>query len=93
MRGTDKGYIECSNEDNYVTSFFIVGRNIEIVPQNHFFHVPIVEGNGLQFGHLRNISSDPNQHTLLRISIQRTQAEDEESGRVEGWRGVVGEVG
>ena len=33
VRGTDKDYIEYLNEDNYVTVWFIVGRNTEIVPQ------------------------------------------------------------
>ena len=42
---------------------------------------------------MRNISSAPNEHTLLIISIQSNQAEEEESGKGEGWRWVVGEVG
>ena len=45
----DKGYIECLNVDNYVTVWFIVGRNTEIVPQNQCFQVPIVEGAILRY--------------------------------------------
>ena len=33
VRGTDKGYIEFLNEDNYVTVWFIVGKNTVIVSQ------------------------------------------------------------
>ena len=32
VRGIDKVYIECLNEDNYVTVWFIVGINTEIFP-------------------------------------------------------------
>ena len=46
VRGTDKCYINCLNEDNYVTVWFIVRRNIEIMPQNQCCQVPIVEGTG-----------------------------------------------
>ena len=46
VRGTDKGYIEFLNKDNYVTILFIVERNTEIVPQNQCCQVPIVEGIG-----------------------------------------------
>ena len=41
MRGTDKGYTEYLNEDNYVTVLFIVGINTEIVPHNQYCQVPI----------------------------------------------------
>ena len=34
VSGTDKFYIECLNEVKYVTYFFIVDRNTELVPQN-----------------------------------------------------------
>ena len=34
-RGTDKGYIECLNEDNYVNVWFMFRRNTGIVPQNN----------------------------------------------------------
>ena len=44
VRGTDKGYIECINKDNYVTVYFIVGRNTDIVTQNQCCQVPMVEG-------------------------------------------------
>ena len=64
---------------------FIVVRNTEIVPQNQCFRVPIMEGTGSQSGNLCNISSAPYQHTLLIISIQITQAEEEESVIGEGW--------
>ena len=46
VRGTYKAYIECLNKDKYVTIWFIVGINIEIVPQNKKFQVPIVKGPG-----------------------------------------------
>ena len=52
----------------------------------------IVGRNKAQSGNMSNISSYPNQQTLLRISSQSTQADEEESGIGEGWRGVVGEV-
>ena len=38
VRGVDKGYIECLNKYNYVTVWFIVGRNIAIVPQKQRCH-------------------------------------------------------
>ena len=69
VKGTYKGYIKFLNKNNYVTVLFIVGRNTNIVPQDQFCQVPIVEGTGSQSGHLHNIYSAPNQHTLLRISI------------------------
>ena len=75
MRGTDKGYTEYLNEDNYVTVLFIVGINTEIVPHNQCCQVTILEGTGSQYGHLRNISSASNQHTLIIISGQSTQSE------------------
>ena len=72
VRGADKGYIEYINKDNYVTVLFIFGRNIEVMPQNECCQGTSLEGTGLKFGHVRNISSAPNQHTLLRISSQIT---------------------
>ena len=33
VKGAYKGYIECLNKYNYVTFWFIVGRNTEIVLQ------------------------------------------------------------
>ena len=57
LMGTDKGYIECLKKDNYVTVWFIVGRNTEILPHNQCCQVPIVEWTGLQSGHLRNITN------------------------------------
>ena len=54
VRGTDKCYIECINEDNHITVLFIVGINTEIVTQNKYCQVPIVEGTGSQSGHLFN---------------------------------------
>ena len=80
VRGTDTVYIECLNEDNYVTVFYIVGINAEIVPQNQCCQVPIVEGTGSRSGHMHKISSAPNQHTLPRISSQSTQTEEADSG-------------
>ena len=85
MRCTNRGYIECLNKYNYVTVLFIFGINVDIVPHNQFCQVPIVEGIVSQSGHLLNISSATNQGTLLRISVQSTQSEEEESGRGEGW--------
>ena len=79
MRGTDKGYIECLTEYNYVTFLFVVGRNTDIVPYNQCCQVPVLEGTGSRSGRLCNIYSDPNQHTLLRISSQSTQADEVES--------------
>ena len=76
MRGTYKGYIEFLNKNSYVTVLFIVVRNTNIVPQDQFCQVPIVEGIGSRSGHLLNISSATNQRTLLRISIKITQAEE-----------------
>ena len=76
VTGEDKGYIEFLNKNTYVAVLFIVGWTTDILPDNQFCQVPIVEGNGLQYGHLRNIYSAPNQHTLLRISSQRTQHEE-----------------
>ena len=55
VRGTDKGYIECLNEDNYVTVLFILGINTKIVPHNKCSQLPIVEGNGSRSGHMHNI--------------------------------------
>ena len=89
VRVTDKGYIECLNKDNYDNVWFIIGRNTEIVPQNQCFQVPIVEVTGSRSCHLRNISSAPNKHTLIRISIKSTHAEEEESGRGEGCEGLL----
>ena len=43
VRGTYKAEIQCPNKDNYVTVWFIVGINTEIVPQNQCFQLPIVE--------------------------------------------------
>ena len=65
--------------------FLIFGRNTDIVPQNQCCQVPIVKGTGSRYGQMRSIYSDPNQHTLLRISSQNTQDEEEDSGRGEGW--------
>ena len=93
VKGTYKDYTESINKDNYVTFWFIVGRNTEIVPHNQYFQVNIVEVNLLQSGHLNNISSAPNQNIFIRISSQITQTEEEASGRGGGWRGFVGEVG
>ena len=56
--------------------FFIVGRNAEIVPHNQCCQVLIVDGTGSQSGHMRNISSAPNQHALKLISSQSNQAEE-----------------
>ena len=81
VRGIDKGYIECLNGDNFAAVLFIVEKNTEIVPQNQFYQVPIVEGTELLSGHLRNIYSSPNQHTLLIISSQSNKVEEEDSGR------------
>ena len=85
MRGADKGYIECLNEDNYVTVLFIVGRNTDIIPQNQFCQVPIVEGTGSRSDHMHNISSAHNQYNLIIIFSQSAQTEEEEPVRVEGW--------
>ena len=74
VRGTDKGYIECLNKDNYVTVFLIVGRNTEIVTHNQCCHVPIVKGTVSRSDNLHNISSTPNKHALLIIYSQRNQA-------------------
>ena len=79
VRGIDEAYIESLNKYNYVTVWFIFGRNAYIMPQNQCYRLPIVEGNGLQSGHLRNISGDPNQHALIIISRQNTA---ESSGRL-----------
>ena len=49
-----------------------------IIPKNQFFQLTIVEVIGLISVSLRNISSDPNQQTLLRISSQITQSEEED---------------
>ena len=93
VRGTDKIYIECINEENYVTVLSIIARNTEIVPHDQCCQVTIVEGTGSRSGHMRNIYSAPNQHIMLIISSQITQSEEEESGRGEGWLEVVVEVG
>ena len=71
VRGVDKGYIECLNKYNYVTVWFIVGRNIAIVPQKQCCQVPIVEGTESRYGHIYNIFSAPNQHTLIIIYNKR----------------------
>ena len=47
VRGIVKGYIECFNEDKYVTVWFIIGRNTDIVQKNKCCQVPIVKGTGL----------------------------------------------
>ena len=49
MRGADISYRECLNKDNYVTVWFIVGINTDIVPQNQYCQVIIVEGAVLQW--------------------------------------------
>ena len=35
VRGTYKGYVEYLNKDNYVTVWFIVGKNTEILPKRN----------------------------------------------------------
>ena len=74
VRGTYKCYIECPKKDNYVTVWFIFEIHTEIVQHNQFFQAPIVEGSESQSGHIQNISSATNQHTLIIIFSQiRTQ--------------------
>ena len=50
VNGTDKGFIECLNNDNYFTVSFIVARNIEIVPQNECYNLSIVGALDLDVG-------------------------------------------
>ena len=71
VRGKDKYYIEYINEYNYVTVWFIVGTNIEIVPHNQCCQVPIVDGTVSQSIRLHNISSDSNQFPTLIISSKK----------------------
>ena len=75
LRGTCRGYIECLNKYNNVTVLFIVGRNKKIVTLNQCCQALIVDGTESRFGHPRTISSTLNQHTLIIISSQITQAE------------------
>ena len=76
VRGTDKGYIECLNEDNYVTVFYIVRINAEIVPQNQCCQVPIVEGTELYCTSAQYLHCSESTHH---------ESEEKEAGRGEGW--------
>ena len=76
VTSTDKSYTKYLNKNNYVTVWFIVGINIEILPHDQCCQVPIVEDTGLQWTPIQCINlSQSTQH----------EAEEEEAGRGEGW--------
>ena len=98
VRGTDKCYINCLNEDNYVTVWFIVRRNIEIMPQNQCFQVPIVEGTGSRSGGMCKLSRFiPREQCILEQaelgmsrSIRFVQSRDRASRAERSeWRGMT----
>ena len=50
VSGTDKGFIECLNNNKCFTVRFIAERNIEIVPKNECCNVSIVGALDIDVG-------------------------------------------